>query len=531
MKNLVLIFALLGLALPWLEGSNSGVEDIGNRKQLFLDDHMIESLVDAQRVLNPAVKNRNNPVLKADRSWEGHYIGLGQVVYDEGEGIFKMWYRTSDGFTAKKGGERLRPYRWDFSEKEGRAVREEVDEIYGYSAYAGRNDWINLYATSRDGVHWEKPNLGLVEFQGSRNNNILPSENFVPTYYDPNDPDPKKRYKKVVKREGSRRPKSDPGLYAWDGVEVDLFHSPDGIEWVPYEGNPRKVGEGFPWWDRRWGQFVSNWDPLRKTYVKYLENCLHRYCPIGKRVIGRAESPDMIHWSEMETILIPDEKDFPDTEFYGMPVFYYEGFSVGLIWIFRTTNTLHYPTLAVSRDGVDFQREFREPLIRVGDYGDFDESTVYVSKPWVHDGKIWIFYYGGNWRGPEALYEKGDKATFAVGLATLPEDGFVSVDAGKIRPGKLVTRPFTFQGKNLVVNFQASKHNHGAGQPEIKAELLGVSHEPIDGFKLDQSDPVRTTGNHEMRWQRKGDVGALAGKPVRIRFSIRNAKLYSFRFR
>ena len=67
---------------------------------------------------------------------------------------------------------------------------------------------------------------------------------------------------------------------------------------------------------------MSNWDPLRKAYVKYLENCLQRYCPIGKRVIGRAESPDMIHWSEMETILIPDEKDFPDTEFYGMPVFY-----------------------------------------------------------------------------------------------------------------------------------------------------------------------------------------------------------------
>ena len=42
---------------------------------------------------------------------------------------------------------------------------------------------------------------------------------------------------------------------------------------------------------------------------------------------------------------------------------------------------LHYPTLTVSRDGVDFQREFREPLIRVGDYGDFDESTVYVGKP------------------------------------------------------------------------------------------------------------------------------------------------------
>ena len=80
-----------------------------------------------------------------------------------------------------------------------------------------------------------------------------------------------------------------------------------------------------------------------------------------------------------------------------MPVFYYEGFRIGLVWIFRTTNTLHYPQLAVSRDGARFEREFREPLIRVGDYGDFDESTVYVRTAMVHDGQIRIYYYGGNW--------------------------------------------------------------------------------------------------------------------------------------
>ena len=49
----------------------------------------------------------------------------------------------------------------------------------------------------------------------------------------------------------------------------------------------------------------------------------------------------MVHWTEMETIMVPDRHDHPDTEFYGMPVFYYEGFRIGLVWIFRTTNTLH----------------------------------------------------------------------------------------------------------------------------------------------------------------------------------------------
>ncbi len=187
--------------------------------------------------------------------------------------------------------------------------------------------------------------------------------------------------------------------------------------------------------------------------------------------------------------------------------------------------------MAVCRNGVRFEREFREPLVRVGDNGDFDESTVYVRAPLVHDGQIRIYYYGGNWRGPEALYEQGDRAVFAVGLATLPEDGFVSVDSGKIRPGELVTRPLRFQGQTLVVNMAAAKHNHGSGRPQVRVELLGVSHEPIEGFLLRESDPVTATGRHVVSWQGRNDVGRLAGQAVRLRFSMKNAKLYSFQFR
>ena len=56
-----------------------------------------------------------------------------------------------------------------------------------------------------------KPNLGLVEFEGSRDNNLLPADEFIPSFYDPDEPDPQRRYKKVVKREESRRPDNDPG--------------------------------------------------------------------------------------------------------------------------------------------------------------------------------------------------------------------------------------------------------------------------------------------------------------------------------
>ena len=416
---------------PGVEASNSAVLEIGNRKQLFLDRHVVESLTHAKRVLNPAAKHPANPLVKPDRPWEGHYLGLGRVLYDEDRKIFRMWYGSTDRFAAKKGGDRLRPYRWDWSVEDGRAVRRKVEEIYGYSEYAGRNDWIRLYAESEDGIHWRKPNLGLVEFQGSRDNNMLPPGEYVPGHYDPHEPDPDKRYKKVVRRESSIAPKNDPGLYAWDGVQVDFFHSPDGINWTPYPDNPRTVGEGDPWWVlalgrfrrhwvRRWGGFVGNWDPMGKHYV-------------------------------------------------------------------------------------------RAPL--------------------VHDGQIRIYYYGGNWRGPEALHAKGDRAIFAVGLATLPEDGFVSVDSGKIRPGELMTRPLRFQGRELVVNLEAAKHNHGSGRPQVRVEFLGVSHEPLEGFLLRESDPVATSGRHVMSWQGRKDVSGLAGRTVRLRFSMKNAKLYSFRFR
>ncbi|MDA2926388.1 hypothetical protein MYX78_03995, partial [Acidobacteria bacterium AH-259-G07] len=174
---------------------SSGLIEIGTTKQLFIDDYIIQSLSHAKRVLNPAVKHPDNPILEADRPWEGHYVGLNQIIYDEDKGLFRMWYRTTSKFASKKGGDRLRPYRFDWRWEDGRAVRQKVEEIYGYSEYAESKDWKLCYATSRDGIHWEKPNLGKVEFNGSKNNNILPADTLTPLFWDRHETDPAKRYK------------------------------------------------------------------------------------------------------------------------------------------------------------------------------------------------------------------------------------------------------------------------------------------------------------------------------------------------
>ena len=90
--------------------------------------------------------------------------------------------------------------------------------------------------------------------------------------------------------------------------DYEPAHYPaDGFDWTAYEGHPvintsSRTG--------RWGPTVfMGWDPIRKVYAVHMASCLHRHCPIGKRLIGGAESPAGIHWSANQTIIVPDEKD------------------------------------------------------------------------------------------------------------------------------------------------------------------------------------------------------------------------------
>ena len=515
---------IIGLALMLAAGSaasgsgeGGGLADIGSRTQLFVDDYMIQHLSNAKQVVNPARKHPNNPLISADRPWEGHYLGLSRVFYDEEEGVFKMWYRSNDGFKVKKGAD-ITDYKWT----EKGVVREKVHsaESYSFEGNANGEDWLTCFATSRDGVIWEKPSLGKVEFNGSTRNNILPEESRVPTFRDPNATDPAKRYVSLGTRRG---PAGKPGFM------LDLHHSPDGFNWTPYENNPVLDTSPEP---GRWGPTVfMGWDPIRKTYAAHIESCLHRACPLGKRIIGRAESPDLINWGRDQLIVLPDEEDSPDTEFYRH----------GSLRLRRGLPGIHphlpdHQHLALSRVGHEPRRtplraQLPEPFIRLGDFGDFDESTVYVFQaPIVHGDKVLVYYYGGNWRGADVLHEKGDKGIFAIGLATVPRDGFVSVDAGKLRPGRLVTRPFSFQGDGLHVTMEAAKHNWGSGVPELRVEILDSNQRPIPGFTMDDSDPIRTSGRHRMTWQGRKDVGGLEGTAVQLRFHFKNAKLFSFQF-
>src|SRR5690349_21239524 len=103
---------------------------LSRSRQLFVDDHLIASSSNLKRVIHAAQKYEDNPILLPVKPWEGQYTLLyGTVLRDEEEGIWKMWYSTMNHFR--------------YGQK-----------IFPESTYL-------CYATSRDGLRWTKPNLGV----------------------------------------------------------------------------------------------------------------------------------------------------------------------------------------------------------------------------------------------------------------------------------------------------------------------------------------------------------------------------------
>jgi hypothetical protein len=488
-----------------------GLMSIGSRKQLFVDDQLIESLTDATRVMNPAIKAAHNPIVRPDRPWEGKEVRLSYVIYDDQDQLFKMWYSTTT-FVARRDGAKV---------------------VVTGGGEGGAPESRICFATSKDGLRWDKPALGLVDYHGSKANNIVPKEQFMPSLIlDGHETDPAKRFKGLVQVTTPGRP----------GMQYNLFFSSDAFHWVPYEANPVIDTSPQP---GRWGPAVfMGWDAIRRTYAVHMENCAHKACPLEKRVIGRAESPDMVHWTQPETIIVPDRQDPPDTEFYYMPVIAYEDLYLGLLANFRTTRSTILPQLVFSRDGIHYNRDYRQPVIQPGSSSEFDATVIYPDPPLVHGDRISIYYTGANWRSDQSLLARGTDAMGAIGLATWPIDGFVSLDGSGHDFSELVTRSFTFSGTQLHLNVECgggeAVHvvDNGAGGKKLQAhpcdvrvEILNADHMPLAGYGLPDANSIATTGDRiDVSWKTRTNVTELAGKPVKLRVRFKNAKLFSFQF-
>ena len=532
---------LLALTADAWPGAPSSIE-IGSRKQLFIDDAILDRTHLITRVLNRPRKHAGGPVLKPERKWEGNFVAASNVIYDAQERLFKMWYVPNLITTQPL----PRPI-------------EEYENLLRAAKYLEELD-LSCYAISRDGIHWERPELGMVEFEGSKKNNIFSGESVrskgalygagrAPNgFKDLQEKNPARRYKGLGY---ARSANGETGIC--------LYFSADGIHWKEYEGNPVMVGTGDT-------HTVLGWDPARGKYVAYLRPgwkdyreavdafeslpaqvraaSIPRYSvdvlapPAGdrrKRTIGFSESADFIRWSPIEPALIHDDEDPVDLQFYGMPVMLYEDLYLGFPWGFRTNALTIDTQFAYSRDGKRFLRLWdRASFIPLGANGTWDDGCIYGRQPFVYEDRILFYYVGVNWtHGAEGLLAEGDRSQAAIGLATLPLDGFVSLDAGPAM-GTATTRPLSFEGSRLVVNFEdAERGSAGMHQgSSLQVEVLDPLGDPIEGFELGQAEALTWSSmEHAVSWKGGSDLSRLTGQPVRLRFHLRNGKLYSFRFR
>ena len=494
---------MTGLAIARPDASVEAVT--GSRTILLVDDHDVLYRAGTRRVLHPLKRHPANPLIKGkEKPWEVA-IAWSSVHRDPATGRYQLWYQS-------------------------------------YAGPAARNKTHSCtvsYAESADGLTWEKPKLGLHAFNDVKDTNIVLLANGgrsdrygASVVVDPRNPDPSRRYK-LAHFDFARDEKGEefPGLC--------VAFSPDGIHWTKHPGKPLLVASygqpaqppfaGEPrgkWWDNPLA--VSDavdvfYDPIRAVFASYGKCWIDG--PDGrmywKHAAARIESKDFIHWSEPQLVMVPDEHDAPHVEFHTTPVFFYNGvyFAAPQILNRGDRGGVMDVELALSRDGIRFDRPFRSPFWLPKSEGDtFDSGSIFTNSSPVMLDDEFRFYYGGYSQGATGIDDRYQVS--GIGLATMPRDRFAGVrPVGKT--GQITLKPIDLAGiKSMTINADASK---GA----VRVELLDEQCRRVRGFTRDEVEPITGDGlRHAVRWKAKS-IGDLAAGRYVPRLHLENAEVFA----
>ena len=491
-------------------------------KQLFIDDQDLEEVDNLARKLHRPQKFKKNVVLRAENRWENSGVMLWTTpAWVPDEGVFKVLYYAMEAS-------------WDGE------VRLDVT-----GAPMGGRTFICL-ATSEDGVNWEKPVLGLCDYNelvGRREPKVGKENNIVPTgvplgpIYDPHDPDPQRRYKGM----GLGPPAVSADCLHWEFLDTPPIPSSDEAH--------------------------LTYDEEKRLFIATVKHA----GPDGRSPYGRAfclsTSEDFESWSDIELVFHADQIDQengeermsrfiedPDyltpvynrpeewcTDVYNFPVFPYEGLYLGMPvmhhWsgkhppMYENVDSRKSVELASSRDLRQWDRVCdRAPFMElspVGDRSAYDTGQIVIANgPVRRNNELWFYYLGARSRSTSFadLMARKNLDTHAVALAKLRVDGFVSLKGGT-EWGSVLTKPIQVEGGELHVNVDSWRGR-------VTAEVLDAEDgRPITGYTKDESIPAVIDSIDEMQsWKDRADLSELRGRTVRLRFSLLRAELYSFWF-
>lgn len=442
--------------------------DLGSRRELFVDRYLVAELRGA--TLRLQVPLPAAPV--SPPRPDGHYATVLRI----GDG-FRFYYRGDKvpGTDWKKDG-------WD---------------VY----HAGE---VTLAAESRDGVHWRLPDYGIYRHPAFPAGNVvladdfLVTHNFTPFLDSRPGVAPDQRFKALGGLHYSKANEKFRAKYGPAGLKA--YASADGLHWRRLQ-EEAVIPEAWGTFD---SQNVAFWSETEGTYV-----CYFRIFERGLRSIARTTSADFIRWTDP----VPMKPNAPGEHLYTngtQPYFraphLYIALPTRYVAARGSATDIAFMT---SRGGLTYDRTFMESLIRPGiGKGGWANRANYAALGIHQTGphEMSILLTGGR-------------------RYTLRLDGFASVNA-PFAGGELVTKVLRFTGRELEINYSTS----AGGQ--IRVELQDETGRPLPGFAL--SDCVPIYGDEiarVVRWKSGADLGALASRPVRLRFAMEDADLFSLRFR
>ncbi|MCC6682429.1 MAG: hypothetical protein IT445_16135 [Phycisphaeraceae bacterium] len=437
---------------------------------LLLDERIVAEAINAKLVLGQVKKESRNPLFGEDKPWEPRFDNLyANVLFDQQEQIYKCWYSP---FIVDPGSTQYPP-----------GQREGVN--YPRS---GREMGI-CYAISRDGITWEKPDLGLVEFDGSTSNNLIRrGPHGAGIYRDQRDPDPQRRYKMLFKD-------METGL--------SVAFSGDGLHW-----SAAQLAQGA---DVR-GDTHNNalWAPTLNHYVGITRT---RSEEKGRQV-ARITSNDFVNWSEAEVVLEGLELNL---QTYAMPVFYHGGIYLGLVAIHDQQQDRVWTELAWSADTITWHRVLPGvPLIgNAEEPGAYDWGCVYAAAyPVFLPDEIRLYYSGSD--GRHTSWRKG-----YLCLATLRPDGFAGYEPVVDDASAFITTMPLQVGKRALC-LSADVEDGGF----VRVAVL----DEAGNYLIESQDVTKTVSDGRVPWHDANDPATYGDTAIRLRFELRKATLYSFSF-
>ncbi len=490
MRYRIFVFTLL--ALQYITNSQSPIvaEDdvihIGNRRELLIDHYLIDKLENVRLVLNHP--RDEGVALEFDKPWEGLFCGYCTVIKD-GE-LFRLYYRGSPKVGAD-----------------------------------GNPNEVYCCAESKDGIEWTKPELDLFEVPGHLKNNIVLADaapvthNFCPMLDTRPEIPVEQRYKAIGGTMTS-------GLIA--------MTSADGLHWKKLREEPVITTTMVPYNYMFDSQNLAFWSTHENKYV-----CFFRVFEGGIRRICRSTSDDFINWSKpilMEYRTYSGEAPIEHLytnqthPYIRAPHLYVsiaarfmpgrqvltdeqaKAINVSPKYFKDTSDAI----LMTSRGGSFYDRTFPGGFIRPGiGARNWVSRTNYPALNVVQTGPAEMSVY---------LNQDYAQPTSHLRRYSIRLDGFASAQA-PYDGGELLTKPLTFTGRELSINFGTS----AAGS--IRVEIQDPSGKPLSGFSLaEANEQIGNEIERVVTWNQVSDVSPLSGKPVRLRFVIKDADLYAFKF-